>query len=136
MVAGQALPQPVIDDIEKSQIGLTAVHDASAGIDVGLRRIGLDQALTEAMDGRAGHFVDRCVRSFEIVSLSLRQTIRQSHAQLGDYIADQEFFDNFADARQQLARGQFGEGDSGDGVRRNAVGKHDGYASGHDGGLA
>ena len=36
------------------------------GIDVGLDRIGLDQALAEAVDGRAGDFVDRRARGREM----------------------------------------------------------------------
>jgi hypothetical protein len=44
--------------------------------------------------------------------------------------------DELADARQQLARGEFGEGDGGDGARRNAFSEHGGDAPSHDGGLA
>ena len=51
LAAGQALAQPAINNFEEGEIGLIAIHDAGAGIDVGLRRIGLDQALTEAVDG-------------------------------------------------------------------------------------
>ena len=72
LAAGQALAQPAVDDLEEGEIGLVAVHDAGAGIDVGLGRIGLDQALAEAVDGRAGDFVDRGAGGGEIVALDLR----------------------------------------------------------------
>ena len=136
LVAGQALAQPAIDDFEEGEIGLVAVHDAGAGIDVGLRRIGLDQALAEAVDGRAGDFVDRGARGREIVALRLRQAVGQRHAQFGGDVAGREVGDKFADAREQLAGRELGEGDGGDGARRDAFGEHDGDASGHDGGLA
>ena len=69
LVAGQALAQPAIDDLKKEEIGLVAIHDAGAGIDIGLDRIRLDQALAEAVDGRAGDFVDRGARGREIAAL-------------------------------------------------------------------
>jgi hypothetical protein len=51
--------QPAIDDLKEGEIGLIAIHDAGARIDVGLGWIGLDQALAETVDRRAGDFVDR-----------------------------------------------------------------------------
>ena len=136
LVAGQALAQPAIDDLEEDEIGLIAVHDAGAGIDVGLGRIGLDQALAEAVDGRAGDFVDRGARGREIVALRFRQAVGQRHAQLGGDLAGRKVGDEFANTREQLARCQLGEGDGGDGAGRDAFGEHDSDAAGHDGGLA
>ena len=136
LVAGQALAQPAIDDLEKGEIGLIAVHDGGAGIDIGLDRIGLDQALAEAVDGRAGDLVDRGARGRETVALRLRQAVGQRHAQLGRDVSGREVGDKFADAREKFARRQLGEGDGGDGAGRNAFGEHDSDAPGHDGGLA
>jgi hypothetical protein len=136
LAAGQAFAQPAIDNLEEGEIGLVAIHDAGAGVDVGFRRIGLDQALAEAVDGRAGDFVDRGAGGGEIVAMGLRQPIGQRHAQFGRDRAGREVGDELADTRQQLARGEFGEGDGGDGTRRNAFGQHGGDAAGHDGGLA
>lgn len=136
LIARQSLAQPALDDFEEGEIGLVAVHDAGAGIDVGLRRIGLDQALAEAVDGRACDFVNRGARPGEIVALDPRQTIGQRHAQFGRDPAGRELVDKFPDAGKQLARGEFGEGDRSDGAWRNPLGEHDGDASSHDGGLA
>ena len=99
-LAGQALAQPGLDDLEEGEIGLVAIHDAGAGIDVGLDRIGLDQALAEAVDGRAGDFVDRGARGGEIVALGFGQTIGQRDAQLGRDLAGREVGDELADARR------------------------------------
>ena len=68
--------------------------------------------------------------------MDLRQAIGQRHAQLGRDDAGREVGDELADTRQQFARGEFGEGDGGDGARRDAFGQHGGDAASHDGGLA
>ena len=136
LVAGQALAQPAIDDLKEGEIGLIAVHDPGAGIDVGFGRIGLDQTLAEAVNGRAGDFVDRGACGREIATLRLRQAIGQRHTQLGRDMSGREVGDKLADTREKLAGRQFGEGDGGDGARRDTLGEHDGDASGHNGGLA
>ena len=137
LVAGQALTQPDVDDLEEGEIGLIAIHDSGARVDVGFGGIGLDQALAEAVDGRAGDLVDCGARDGEIVALGLRQTLGQRYAQLGrDRLAGREIGDKIADTREKFARRQFGESDGSDGAWRNPFGEHDGDASGHDGSLA
>ncbi len=136
LAAGQTLAQPAIDDLEEGEVGLVAIHDARAGVNVGLRRIGLDQALAKAVDGRAGDFVNRGAGGGEIGQMSLRQPIGQRHPQFGRDLAGREVGDELADTGQQLARGKLGEGDGGDGTRRDALRQHGGDAAGHDSGFA
>ncbi len=136
LAAGQALAQPAIDNLKESEIGLVAIHHAGAGVDVSLRRIGLDQALAKPVDGRAGDFVDRSTGGGEIAAMGLRQAIGQRHAQFGRDDAGRKVGDELADTREQFACGEFGKCDGGDGARGDAFGEHGGDAPSHDGGLA
>ena len=68
--------------------------------------------------------------------MGLGQAVGQRDAQLGRDLAVREVGDEFADTGQQLARGEFGKGDGGNGARRDPFGKHRGDAPCHDGGLA
>jgi hypothetical protein len=136
LVAGETLAQPTVDDLEEGEIGLIAIHDAGARVDVGFGGIGLDQALAEAVDGRASDLVDCGTGCGEIIALGLGQTIGQCHAQFGRDMACREIGDKIADTREKFARRQFGEGDGSDGAWRNPFGEHGGDAPSHDGGLA
>ena len=88
------------------------------------------------MDGRTGDLVDRGAGGGEIVTLGLGQPIGQRHAKFGRDLAGREVGDELSDTGQQLTRGEFGEGDCGNGTRRDAFCEHGGDAPGHDGGLA
>ena len=76
------LAQPCLDDLDESEVGLIAVHDTGARIDVCLDGIRLDQALAKSVDGGAGDFVDPSRRRGEIDLIGIRQTVRERDPQL------------------------------------------------------
>ena len=130
------LPQPGIDDLGEGKLRLVAVHDACAGVDIGLHRIRRDEALAEAVNGRARHLVERRVRRLEIAVLFLRETLRQGDAKLGRDLASRERAHEGADPDQQLARRELGEGHGGDGLGRSTACQQHGDTARHDRGLA
>ena len=69
--AGKLLAQPSLDDLDEGEVGLVAIHNAGAGIDIGFHGVGLDQALAEAVDRRAGDLVDRGAGSSKVGRLSV-----------------------------------------------------------------
>ena len=135
-IAGELLPQPDFDDLDEGEVGLVAVHHDRAGIDVRLDRIGLDQALTEAVDGRAGDFVDRRAGGREMAAVAVGQAIGQGDPKLGGNATCRQLANEVADTDEKLAGRELGERHRGDGLGRNAFGQHQSDAAGHDGGLA
>ena len=99
-------------------------------------RIGRGEALAEAVDGRAGHLVERRLRRPQIVALLLREAFRQGDAKLGRDVAGHKRAHEGAHPDQQLARGELGEGHGGDGLGCGAACQQHGDAAGHDSGLA
>ena len=71
-LAGQLLPQPGVDEFREGEVRLIAVHHARTGVDVRLDRIGRNEALAEAVDGRTNHLVERRVRRCEVAALLFR----------------------------------------------------------------
>ena len=96
----------------------------------------MNEALAEAVDGRAGHLVERRIRCREIAALLVREAVRQGHAQFGRNLAGRERAHESPHPDQQLARGELGERHRGDGLGRDAFGQQHGDAAGHDRRLA
>ena len=135
-VAGEGFAQPRIDNLPEDEVRLIAIHDGSAGIDVRFDRVGLDQALTESVNGRAGHLVDRLRRGGKMDSLTFAETIGQRRLQLGRDGSGRQRLDELVHPQEKLAGGELGERHRGDGLGRHAFGEHDGNAPRHDRGLA
>ena len=135
-LARKLLPQPGIDDLGEGKLRLVAVHDACAGVDIGLHRIRRDEALAEAVNGRARHLVERRVRRLEIAVLFLRETLRQGDAKLGRDVVARKRSHKGPYPDEQLARGEFGEGHGGDMSWFDAPGQQHGDPARHDRGLA
>ena len=89
-LAGQLLPQPGLDELREGEVRLITVHHGRTGVDIRLDRIGRYQALAEAVDGGAGHLVERRVCRREIAALLLREAPRQGDAKLGRDFAGSE----------------------------------------------
>ena len=134
--AGQFFAQPSLSNLAEGAVCFDAVHHGRAGVDVRLHRIGGDEALAEAVNGRARHLVERRVRSGEIAALLLREAAGQGDAKLGLDFAGRESAHESPHPDQQLARGELGEGHGGDRPGRAALGQQHGNASRHDSGLA
>ena len=113
-LACQLLPQPGVGDLGEGKLRLVAVHHARAGVDIGFHRIGRDEALAETVNCRAGHLVERRVRCREIAPLLVREAPRQGDAKLGWNVAGCERAHKGPHPDEQLARGELGEGHSGD----------------------
>ena len=127
--APERLSQPRLDDLLEDEVGLVTVHHHGARIDAGLDRIGFDEALTEAVDRRAGQLVDVRLGSGETTLLSLRQPMGQGDANRRRDVSGSELVGELAYPDEQLARGELGERDRGDRPRRDAFGEHQGDAS-------
>ena len=120
-LAAEFSPQPVVDDFVEGQLRLIAVHHGGAGVDVGLDRIGRDKPLAEAVDGRAGHLVERRVRLGEVAALLFRQAVRQGGAKLDRNLTGRKRAHKGAHPDQQFARGELGERHGGNGPGRDAA---------------
>ena len=135
-VARKRFAQPRIDNLSEDEVRLIAIHDGSAGIDVRFDRVGLDQALTESVNGRAGHLVDRFRRGGKMASLTFGEAIRQRCLQLGRNASGRQRLDELVHSQEKLAGGELSERHRGDGPGRHAFCEHDGDAARHDRGLA
>ena len=135
-LAAEFFPQPVVDDLGEDQLRLIAVHDGGAGVDVGLDRIGRDEPLAEAVDGRAGHLVERRVGPGEVATLLFRQTVRQGGAKLDRNVTGHKRAHEGPHPDQQLARGELGERHRGNGPGRNPSGQQCRDAARQNRGLA
>ena len=135
-VARKRFAQPRIDNLSEDEVRLIAIHDGSAGIGVRFDRVGLDQALTESVNGRAGHLVDRFRRGGKMASLTFGEAIRQRCLQLGRNASGRQRLDELVHSQEKLAGGELSERHRGDGPGRHAFCEHDGDAARHDRGLA
>ncbi len=68
-VVRERLAQPGFDCLEEQQIRLVTIHDRGARVNLRLDRIGLDQSLAEAVNGRAGQIIDLMARGREMPAL-------------------------------------------------------------------
>ena len=134
-LVGQFTAQPGIDNLGKRQVSLVAVHHGRAGIDTGLNRVGSDQALAKAVDGRAGHVVDGLARSGKAAALIRRKVVRQGDLKLRRDCAVRKRIDERLDADKQLAGRQLGERNGGDRLGRDPLRQQQSDAPGHDRGL-
>ena len=100
--------------LREGEVCLIAVHHGRSGVDAGLHRIGGDEALAEAVNGRARHLVERRIRRREVAPLLVREAVRQGDAKLGRDVAGGERAHECPHPDQQLARGELGEGHGGD----------------------
>ena len=113
-LAGELLPQPGVDKLVEDEVRLVAVHHAGTGVDVGFHWIGRDEALAEAVNGRARHLVERRICRCETAALLVREAVRQRDAKLGRNLAGRKRAHEGPHPDQQLARGELGEGHGGD----------------------
>ncbi len=136
LIARQAFVQPAVNDFEEVEIGLVAVDDRCARVDIRFCRVWLDQVLTEAVDGRAGDFVNRRAGRHQILALCRRQSLRQTGAELRCDMAGGEIFNEIPNPQEELTGRQFGKRDCRDGTWRDTLRQHDSDPAGHHGGLA
>ena len=134
-LVGQFTTQPSVDDLGKGQVRLVAVHHGRAGIDTGLNRVRRDEALAEAVDGRASHLVDGLARSGKPEPLIPGKAVRQGDLKLRRDCAVRKRIDERLDADKQLAGRQLGERNGGDRLGRDALCQQQSDATGHDRGL-
>ena len=135
-VAGQFLPQPGVGDLPEGEVGPVAVHDVSSGIDIGLDRIGRDQALAETVDRRADHLVERFACGREVKALPFGKAVRQDRSKRGGNRAAEQRADELAHPDEQFARGKLRECHGGNGGRGDAFGQQHGDPAGQHGRLA
>jgi hypothetical protein len=135
-ILSEPFPQPVAGDFPEYEIRLLGIHQGRAGIDVRFGRIGPDEPLAEAVDGRTGQFVNGRTGRREVASTVPGKPFRQRYSKFVRDAAGRQFVNERAHARQKLACGKFGECHRCDRLRRNAGGEHQRNAAGHDGGLA
>ena len=119
-LAGEFFPQPIVADLAEGELRLVAVHHGGPGVDVGLDRIGCDEPLAEAVDGRAGHLVERRIGPGEVAALLFRQAFGQGGAKLDRNIAGRKRAHEGAHPNEQLTRGELGERHGGNGLGGDA----------------
>ena len=68
-LACENIAQPGVDDLDEEEVGLIPVHHRCSRIVISFDRIGLDQTLAEAVNCRAGNFVNVRTRCDEIAML-------------------------------------------------------------------
>ena len=129
-------PEPGLDDLDEGEVGLVAIHHGRARIDVGFDGVGFDQPLAEAVNGRAGDFVDRCYAGGKILAMRFGKAVGQSDSELDWNFNCVQVVDEFAHANEKFARRQLGEGHGGDRLGDDALGEHHRDTSGHNRGFA
>ena len=135
-LTGEFFPQPAIHYLDEGELRLVAVHHGGAGVDVGLDRIGHDEPLAEAVDGRAGHLVERRVGLGEVATLLFRQAVRQGGVKLDRDIFGRKRAHEGPHPNEQLACGELGERHGGNGVGRDPSGQQHGDAARQNCGFA
>jgi hypothetical protein len=135
-ISVELLPEPVFNDLGESQVGLAAIHHGRTGIDVRFNRVGLDQSLTKAMDGRAGDFVDASAGGRDMAFVVIGKPVGQGDPKFGWNAACRQLADELAHTGEKLAGGEFGEGHRGHGFGRDALCQQQRDAAGHNSSFA
>ena len=135
-VLPEHLAQPVFDHFVEDQIRLLGLHHGSPRIDVRFHRIGLEQALTEAVDRRAGHLVERLARRAEASTPIFRQALGKGGAQLGRNRSVSPSPRRTPEPAGGARWRELGERHGGNRPGRHPVSQHRGDASRHDRGLS
>ena len=79
--AVQRRTQPAIQRVTERKFRFDRVHEARARINVGLDGVRFDQALAEAVDGRAGDLIEVLARTGQRLALFVREPVRERRAQ-------------------------------------------------------
>ena len=123
-------------DLPEGQFHLIAVHHRGTGVDIGLDRIGCDQALTEPMDSRTSDLVEHLARGGKVTAPVLGEAVRQGHAKRSRNIAVRQRADKLPHPDEQFAGRELGESHRGDRAghdafrqqHRDTPGQHRGLA--------
>ncbi|AOG02868.1 putative ATP-dependent exodeoxyribonuclease domain protein (plasmid) [Bosea sp. RAC05] len=134
-IGAEPIPDPSIAQIHEDEVGIVAVGHRGAGVDVGLGRVGLDQPLAEAVDGRAGDLIDLLACAIQIGLLLAVEFAMDDAGKLDGNATGQELVDELTNTGEQLARSELGECDGCDVARPDTRDQHHGDAASHDRGL-